>query len=201
MVERSPGSFLRGRLRRNGCSERRVAVFCPTFPRAGRVRSARRPFPVSLESVLSGLTLFLFSFQGFLFLFSLLFLDGSFVLALVFCSRSCCLSLVLIPVPFFCAFRRDSPSSRYCTSAQADEILYPHCPKEYREEGYRMQMVAREIRGHGADLVMLQVTPRCYPRTVGGVGVLMIVCGRCRELCHAPGTVYLVGVLFDYGIV
>ncbi|CAN0206293.1 unnamed protein product, partial [Laminaria digitata] len=47
-------------------------------------------------------------------------------------------------------------SFRYCTSAQADKILYPHCPKEYREEGYRMQMVAREIRGHGADLIMLQ---------------------------------------------
>lgn len=47
--------------------------------------------------------------------------------------------------------------TRYCTSAQADEILYPYCPKEYREQGYRMQMVTREIREHKADLIMLQV--------------------------------------------
>lgn len=71
---------------------------------------------------------------------------------------------------FFCAFRRKTLLIyRYCTSAQADEILYPHCPKEYREEGYRMQVVAGEIRGHGADLIMLQViveiihTPPVHP--------------------------------------
>ena len=50
-----------------------------------------------------------------------------------------------------------SATGRYCTSTQADEVLYPHCPKEFREADYRLQMVAREIRGYGADLVMLQV--------------------------------------------
>ncbi|CAM9309857.1 unnamed protein product [Pylaiella littoralis] len=44
----------------------------------------------------------------------------------------------------------------YCTSEQADKVLYPHCPKEYRIMDYRMQMVTREVRGHGADLIMLQ---------------------------------------------
>ncbi|CAN0047140.1 unnamed protein product [Ectocarpus sp. 13 AM-2016] len=44
----------------------------------------------------------------------------------------------------------------YCTSEQADKVLYPHCPKEYRAMDYRMQMVAREVRGHAADLIMLQ---------------------------------------------
>lgn len=74
--------------------------------------------------------------------------------------------LVLANVPVLVLgsyiFLRTSPqlSFRYCTSTQADEILYPYCPKEYREEDYRMQMVAREIREHGADLIMLQVTPR-----------------------------------------
>lgn len=46
---------------------------------------------------------------------------------------------------------------RYCTSEQADKVLYPHCPREFRVMDYRMQMVAREIRGHAADLIMLQV--------------------------------------------
>lgn len=36
-------------------------------------------------------------------------------------------------------------------------MLYPHCPKEFRAMDYRMQMVTREIRGHAADLIMLQV--------------------------------------------
>ncbi|CAN0127836.1 unnamed protein product, partial [Scytosiphon promiscuus] len=44
----------------------------------------------------------------------------------------------------------------YCTSEQADEVLYPYCAKEFRAIDYRMQMVAREIRGHAADLIMLQ---------------------------------------------
>ncbi|CAN0481523.1 unnamed protein product, partial [Ectocarpus sp. 8 AP-2014] len=44
----------------------------------------------------------------------------------------------------------------YCTSEQADKVLYPYCPKEYRAMDYRMQMVAREVRGHAADLIMLQ---------------------------------------------
>eukprot|EP00903_Cladosiphon_okamuranus_P010394 g9832.t1 len=44
----------------------------------------------------------------------------------------------------------------YCTSEQADKVLYPYCPKEFRVLDYRMQMVTREIRGHAADLIMLQ---------------------------------------------
>lgn len=47
--------------------------------------------------------------------------------------------------------------TRYCTSLEADEVLYSHCPKQYREANYRMQMVLRELRGYGADLLMLQV--------------------------------------------
>lgn len=52
---------------------------------------------------------------------------------------------------------RPRPPPRYCTSEQADKVLYPHCPREFRVMDYRMQVVAREIRGHAADLVMLQV--------------------------------------------
>lgn len=46
---------------------------------------------------------------------------------------------------------------RYCTSTQADEVLYPYCKKEFRAADYRLQVVAREIRGYRADLIMLQV--------------------------------------------
>lgn len=46
---------------------------------------------------------------------------------------------------------------RYCTSTQADKVLYPYCKKEFRAADYRLQVVAREIRGYGADVIMLQV--------------------------------------------
>lgn len=69
-----------------------------------------------------------------------------------------------VPVPLCCLAGVFSPKtnnqqlkSRYCTSEQADKVLYPYCPKEYRAMDYRMQMVAREVRGHAADLIMLQV--------------------------------------------
>lgn len=48
--------------------------------------------------------------------------------------------------------------ARYCTSAQADEVLYPHCPRAFREAEYRMQVVLREVRSYGADLLMFQVS-------------------------------------------
>lgn len=48
--------------------------------------------------------------------------------------------------------------ARYCTSAQADEVLYPHCPRAFREAEYRMQVALREVRSYGADLLMFQVS-------------------------------------------
>ncbi|CAM9231739.1 unnamed protein product [Sphacelaria rigidula] len=48
--------------------------------------------------------------------------------------------------------------NRYCTSAQADEMLYTYCPKKYREADYRMQVVLRELREYDSDIIMLQAS-------------------------------------------
>lgn len=75
---------------------------------------------------------------------------------------------------------------RYCTSDQADKVLYPHCPKKFRAMDYRMQMVAREIRGHAADLIMLQVTVVSQRDTHVCIGRSTLTMDATSALSSAP---------------
>ena len=45
-------------------------------------------------------------------------------------------------------------------------MLYPYCPKQFREADYSFQMVTREIRGDDADLIMLQVSKLIFKRAL-----------------------------------
>ncbi|CAM9390580.1 unnamed protein product [Chrysoparadoxa australica] len=53
-------------------------------------------------------------------------------------------------------------SKTYCLNAYADTKLYPYCDNRYRQTGYRMQLVLKELASYRGDICCLQ---ECDART------------------------------------
>lgn len=51
-------------------------------------------------------------------------------------------------------------ADRYCTSPYADKVLYSYCDRKWREQGYRTQVVLRELLGYSGDIICLQECDR-----------------------------------------